>query len=356
MELIAFGFNFKTSSIAAREGFRLADERVPAFLVGLKALPSVSGVVYLSTCNRVEIYAAISRNSGVAGLMQYWIDFLGIKDVGSAPSYFYKSGEAFAHLIRVASGLDSLVLGEPQVLGQVKESYAKALELKVTGPLINFIFQQAFRIAKQIRTETGVAKYPVSISSVALMLVDQIFGSLKERTALVVGLGEMGAQTAELLVKREVNDLIVFNRTLSVAEAFAKKWGVKSCSLDALETVLPLADLVVTSTASSNPIISRQMIEGAMRAKKEKALVLIDLGFPRDIAPETSEVDNIYLYNVDDLKKIADQNLAVRKKESLLAEIILEKEIAFFVSEWERRTAIAKGEEGRVAQLVRVLP
>ena len=328
MELVSLGSNFKTTSISERERWTIAPARIPDFLNGLLQIPKVEGAVYLATCNRVELYVVCQDGVHLASLFQNF-----------SPAYVYKGKEAFAHLLKVASGLDSLVLGEPEILGQVKQAYAFALEQKVTGPLLNFVFQRVFSVAKQIRTETGIARYPVSISSVAVMLMEQIFGDFKNLTAMVVGLGEMGLQTSELLLKRGVKKLIRANRT---------KVSENIVSLDHLEEILPTIDLVVTATSSETPLISKEMIS----KKMENPLVMIDLGVPRDIEPSVANLENVYLYNVDDLKTVADKNLAFRQKEAEFAEKMVEKALATFELEWEKRIRIT----GRVAQLVRVLP
>ncbi|MDP2599778.1 MAG: glutamyl-tRNA reductase, partial [Deltaproteobacteria bacterium] len=203
---------------------------------------------------------------------------------------------------------------------------------------LNFAFQQAFRIAKQIRTQTGIARFPVSVSTVSLMLLEQIFGDFKEVTALVVGLGEMGRQTAELLKERGVQKLIIMNRTYQRAREFASVLKAEACPLDALTTVLPLADMVVASTAAPSPILMAQTVQEALAQRKERPMVLMDLGFPRDIAPDAAHFENAYLYNVDDLKEIADKNLSQRQKEAKRAEEIINKSLLGFESDWMKRT------------------
>lgn len=351
MELTVLSFNYKNSSLPQREGLAVALEKIPEFLNGLLRNKKVHGAVFLSTCNRLELYAALKKGSATDILSDYWFSFLGRSGEGVPASLNRKNGEAFEHLVQVSAGLDSMVLGEPQVLGQVKEAYARALELKASGALLNFAFQQAFRIAKQVRTQTGIARFPVSVSTVSLMMMEQVFGDFKEVTAMVAGLGEMGRQTAALLKDRGVQKLIIMNRTFSRAQEFAAALKAEACPLDALATVLPMADMVVACTAAPGPIVTGRMVGEAMLQRKERPMVLMDLGFPRDIEPDVANFENAYLYNVDDLKGIADKNLSQRQKEAKLAEEIIEKEIAFFAPEWVKRA-----EFGRVAQLVRVLP
>ncbi|MDO8527046.1 MAG: glutamyl-tRNA reductase [Deltaproteobacteria bacterium] len=319
MELTVVGFNFKTSTLQDRERWILQDSDIPNFLQCIVRLSGVEGAVYLATCNRVEIYACLKRGAHPISLIDYWKNRLSLDDKETLPAYVYKGDEAYAHLLKVAVGLDSLALGEPQVLGQVKEAYAQALELKVTGPLLNFIFQQTFRVAKQIRTEIGIGKYPVSIASIALMLAEQIFGDFTDTEALVVGLGEMGMQTADLLSKRGVGKLVVTNRTEAKAKDFASRVGAEVHPFENLQEALSRADLVITCTASPVPVLTKEMFLGNKFVMRQRPTILIDLGVPRDIEPAVSNLNGVYLYNVDDLKTIADKNLAVRQKEAKLA-------------------------------------
>src|SRR3989344_3474144 len=277
MELIVLGYNFKGSSIGERERWILPPPQVPVFLKGLCSLAQVSGACYLATCNRVEIYVSLQEQTSTSDLMAYWKDFLNLKDENPFPNYVYRNKEALQHLIKVATGLDSLVLGETQVLGQVKQAYMQTLAVDVADSNIHFIFQKAFQIAKRIRTNTGIARYPTSVSSVSIMLIEQIF-----------------------------------------------------VSFDSLTVV------VVTSTAANAHIISKKMLLSKVCLERPEPSILIDLGVPRNIDPEVGTLDNVYLYNVDDLKTIADKNLSFRKQEGLLAEEMLQQSMTSLVEEWQR--------------------
>ncbi|OGQ05832.1 MAG: glutamyl-tRNA reductase [Deltaproteobacteria bacterium RIFCSPLOWO2_12_FULL_44_12] len=337
MELIVLGYNFKGSSIGERERWILPPPQVPVFLKGLCSLAQVSGACYLATCNRVEIYVSLQEQTSTSDLMAYWKDFLNLKDENPFPNYVYRNKEALQHLIKVATGLDSLVLGETQVLGQVKQAYMQTLAVDVADSNIHFIFQKAFQIAKRIRTNTGIARYPTSVSSVSIMLIEQIFGSFDPLTVLVVGLGEMGVQAAELLKKRGVKKLIVANRTRNLAEKLAGRLAAQVVPFDKLEEILPHANVVVTSTAANAHIISKKMLLSKGCLERPEPSILIDLGVPRNIDPEVGTLDNVYLYNVDDLKTIADKNLSFRKQEGLLAEEMLQQSMTSLVEEWQRR-------------------
>ncbi len=348
MELTVLGFHFRNSSLERREALGIVPERVPDFLQTLIQRDGIQGAVFLSTCNRLELYVAAQEGMDARFLISAWVQFLGRTEETIKPDTFFKGAHAFKHLVEVAAGLDSMVLGEPQVLGQVKEAYLRALELKVSGPLLNFAFQQAFRIAKQVRTQTGIARYPVSVSTVALLLLEQIFGDFKEVTALVVGLGEIGEQTAKLLSERNPKKMIVMNRTLQRAHDFALRWKMQACPLDAMDTILPMVDMVITSTRAPAPILSCAQIKEAMAQRSDKPLVLMDLGFPRDVETGSGNCDNVYLYNVDDLKGIAEKNLGQREREARLAQAIIEKEIAFFGREWIKRAGISENEKWKI--------
>lgn len=313
MDLIVFGVNFKTTSIAQREAWVVEN---------FYREEGVHGVVILATCNRVEIYAAVEA---------------GFSPEKFSPAYTYKNEAAFAHLLKVVCGLDSMVLGETEVFGQVKQAYHRALELKTTGPLLNFVFQRAFQVAKKIRTETGIGRYPVSVGTVAILLLEQIFGCLKGVRALVVGLGEMGSQTAKLLRERGVEKLYLINRTEILSRDFAKHLGesVEAFAWKQLEVVLPQADVVITSARSPSWIFSKENF-----SKREDFQVWIDLGVPRAVDPAIGRLDGVYLYNVDDLKTIAEKNLANREAEGRLAEVLIQKQLLTFQIEWTKRVAL----------------
>lgn len=334
MDLAVFGLNFKTSSIEKREACTIPADRMADFLKKLSMEEGVRGVVYVATCNRVEIYAALQHRFS---FKQF------------SPAYAYFNEEAFAHLLRVACGLDSLVLGENEIFGQVKRAYLKSLELKTAGPL-HFVFQKVFQMAKKIRTETGIARSPSSIATVALLLLEQIFGEWNPLNVLVIGLGEMGKQTARLLDERGVQKLYIMNRRENFAKDFASSLSsnVEILALDSLKEILPKVDIVVTATASPHYVLTK-----GMPFKQDRFQVLIDLSTPRDVEPGLGRLENIYLYNVDDLKAIAEKNLENRLQEARVAEEMIKKYLPVFEKEWFKRVE-PQADLGRVAQLVRV--
>lgn len=324
MEFSVIGINHQTSTLAERESRTIPAERQTEWLNGLRNTPGVHGVVYLSTCNRVELYTAVEPEV-VWNPMPF--------------SYQYRNGEAFAHLLRVACGLDSMVLGETQVFGQLKEAYQRCLTAGVTGGLLNFAFQQAFCGAKQIRSETGINRFPTSVGSVGMMLLEQIYGEFKNRTGLVIGLGEMGSEAAKLLAERNVGKLLVMNRSRDKAEEFVR--GSSSpgevVSFGAWEEALPRADFVVTATGAVEPILSREIILRHFLRDGDAPRVLLDLGVPRDVDPALGQAPGLYLYNVDDLKTIANQNRSLRETEAKRAEAMVERLTVIFKKQWEAR-------------------
>lgn len=335
--MIVLGLNHLTSNVAERERWGVPSAQTSSFVRGLLQIPSVQGVVTISTCNRVEIYVSAEEGFNPASLKTFWACFLNRDPADFPSSYVFSGREAFVHLLRVASGLNSLALGETEILGQVKLAYQNALEWKSSDVRLNFVFQQAFRFAKKIRTETGITKCPTSIGTVALQLAEQVFGPLKDQTALVVGLGEIGTQTASLLLKRGIGRLAVANRTHRLARNFAEANGATAHPFDRLEEMLSPADLVITATASEEPILSREMIGRFSASRGKRPLVLIDLGVPRDIDPSAGDLSGVYLYNMDDLKTIAEKNMAFRKKEKETAEAMIGEASALVEGEWEKK-------------------
>lgn len=337
MELVVLGHNHLTTSLAERERWNVAVPLVVSFLKEVNSLSSMEGAVYLSTCNRVELYGVATKTQEATPLLEVWKRFLKEKSP-LEPAYCYRQTEAFSHLLRVVSGLDSMVLGENEVLGQVKRAYAQSLELGTTGPLLNFTFQQAMRLAKKVRSQTGIARYPTSVSTVAMMLLDQVFGDFGSLQGLVIGLGEMGRQTAKMAKERGVSKLFVMNRTEAKAHLFAKEVPSEVVSMEVLSEVLQKADFVVTSTSSETPLISEaSFLSGKTRSKP---IVMIDLGVPRDIEAELGKRQEVYLYNIDDLKTIADRNRQFREKEAALAEEMIGDSVKTFWQEWEKRRSL----------------
>ena len=250
-----------------------------------------------------------------------------------------RGSNAFAHLLRVASGMESMVFGENEVFGQLKRAYQTAFEHKTTGPLLNFTFQEAFRWAKSIRSETGIGRYPTSVSTVGLKLLEEIFGDVQTREGFVLGLGEMGRQMVKLLKDRGVRRLIAANRTYETGRIFAEEQGIEVIHFEDRKFLLDKVDFVVTCTGAETPVLTEK--EFADIPLRDSPLVLMDLGLPRDIAPSLSARSDLFLYNIDDLRRIAETNSAARRQDGLQADAIIQKGVASFEEEWLKRVCFS---------------
>jgi glutamyl-tRNA reductase len=327
MKFIAYGLNHLTAPISVREKFALVPEAVRNFLKELKPLSHEA--VFLSTCNRVEFYAVCEKDGELLerirrGLNQYH---------PLLPSevkkyfYFYEGIEAFRHLFRVSSSLDSMVLGEAQILGQVKEAFRESAEAGMAGSVMTGIFNRAFAAAKKVRNHTEIARMPVSVSSVAVALARQIFTSLKEKKVLLLGAGEMSELTAKYLVNAGASDFFVANRTLEKRKTLAHQLkGVPLTLEDAIDK-MGFADIVLTSLQVDRPLVSRQKVEKALKVRRGRPLFIIDIGVPRNVEPEAGQLEQVYLYNIDDLLSVAQANQEERKNAIASADQILSDEI-----------------------------
>jgi glutamyl-tRNA reductase len=308
-------------------------------LSSLRSLGGVGEVLYLSTCNRIEIIAGIDEREKTETVRNLH-DFLaqsGSLTLEEAAKCFYKyyDEEAVRHIFRVASSLDSLVMGETQILGQVKDAYRQALAQNATGVVLNRLMHCSFRAAKRVRQETAIAVNPVSVSFAAVELAKKIFGSLTGKKILLIGAGEMAELTGMHLISNGAEEIIVANRSLSQASLLAEKFHGEAVSLDALEEKLIEADIVISSTGAPAYIVTADLIRRIHHQRKNRLLFLIDIAVPRDIDPAASSLENVYLYNIDNLQDIVDENMNVRKKEAIKAEMIVEEEIARYVS-WQK--------------------
>ena len=340
-ELIIVGLNHKTAPLYIREKLALEDERQHALTTQLNVAPR-DGVVLLSTCNRVEIYYSVSGNPKSdrslisSPLVSSVVSELAIQsDVDEAELYehlYVHSGDqALTHLFRVASSLDSLVVGEAQILGQLKSALEISHKNKTTGKVAPFM-EWAFTVARRIRRETGIGKHVVSISSVAVRLAKHIFEDLSERSVLLVGAGEMGELAARHLCQEGVGRLLVANRSLARAAELAEKLEGHPRELKELPKLLEEADIVITSTGAREPIINKKLAQRVIKARKYRPIFFIDIAVPRNVDPRVNKLDNIYVYDVDDLTQIAQENLAQREAEASAAEALVIEEVKRFHS------------------------
>lgn len=327
MKFQVYGLNHKTAPVSIREKYALAPEAVRAFLGDLK--PLAPEAVFLSTCNRVEFYFLSEQPDPVLdrirkGLGQY--HRLSASDVRK---YFYRHEhlEAFRHLFRVSGSLDSMVVGESQILGQVKDAFQASVEAGTTGSTLTGIFNRAFAAAKIVRSQTEIARMPVSVSSVAVGLAGKIFGNFDQKKVLLLGAGEMSELTAKYLADAGVSDFWVANRTLEKAQALASKLMGRGFSLEEGIQRMGEADIVLASLQADHPVVTSEAVESVLKARKGWPLFIIDIGVPRNVAPEAGRLPQVYLYNIDDLSGIAESNRGERQKAMLEADRILDKEI-----------------------------
>ncbi len=335
MSLLAIGINHNTASVELREKVAFGPDKLAKALQELESNSNVNGSVILSTCNRTEIYCDV-KASGKSKLIDWLSLFHQVSPEELKPSlYLHEEQAAIRHLMRVSCGLDSLVLGEPQILGQVKQAYSDARENAAVDTSMEKLFQKTFSVAKRVRTETEIGGSAVSVAYAACTLAKQIFESLAESTVLLVGAGETIELVAKHLASNGCTKIIVANRTRERAMGLADQFGAEVIGLTEIPDHLPKADIVISSTASPLPIIGKGMVETALKVRKHQPMLLIDIAVPRDIESQVGELNDAYLYTVDDLQSIVDSNIEQRKVEAIQAEAIVSEESAAFMT-WLR--------------------
>jgi glutamyl-tRNA reductase len=338
IDVIVLGLSHRTAPVAVREKLTVADELVEAALRSLVALPGIREAALLCTCNRVEIYAVAGDRE--AALRALGGDLARRAEIAAAELephlYVRAEAEAVHHLFRVASSLDSLVIGEPQILGQVKTTHDVALRSGTAGPILNLCFSRAFRVARRVRRETEIARNPVSISSVAIDLARQVFGGFEGRRVLIVGAGKMADLAARALHGHGAV-LTVTNRTAARADELAARMGCGVHPFEDLVGALAAADIVIASTGAREPVLTRALVSKAQRARRGRPLFLIDIAVPRDVEPSCAELEGIYLADIDDLQKVAAGHRDGRRGEAEQAEGIVAQELERFVESFRGR-------------------
>lgn len=342
MHLLLIGVTHRTAPVELRERLDFASRDVGAALEALGARQGLAESVVLSTCNRSEIYVTAEQ---VPAAREELLAFLGeyhhVPRAAFLPHLFERQdAEAAHHLFRVAAGLDSLVVGEPQILGQVKEAWSTASERRCAGPLLNKLFHASFAAGKRVRTETALGEGAVSVSFAAVQLARKIFGKLTGRRGLVIGAGEMGKLTAQHLRAQGVGDIVVTSRTLAHAEALARAIEGTAAPWGDLMTALAPADIVISATGSQQPILTRAHIESVMGRRRRDPLFIIDIAVPRDVDAAAADIEHVFLYNVDDLQAVVQENMARRTAEIQRAEAIVAEDVARFMSWLRSRGAI----------------
>ncbi len=323
------GANHHTAPLELREKLALTEKKIPAFQARLAAISGLREVVVLNTCNRVEIYGFAETPAAAARIEE---DFCAFQDF---PEHVFRDirqhatgRNAIQHLLEVASGLNSQMLGETEILGQVKDAYADAQARRTTGPVLNRIFQKAFQYAKHVRTNTAITAGQVSIASVAVDLAQKIFGGLDRSRILLVGAGEISKKTAKAFQSRGAGALTVSSRTLERAMALARDLGATALPFEHVAAHLSDYDIVVCSTAAPGAVITRADADAAMRKRRSQPLFFIDLALPRDVEPSVAGIENVFIYNLDDLARIAEKNRAAREGEVARAREILREKSA----------------------------
>ncbi len=330
--LVLLGVSHHTAPIEVRERLAFPEEHLDGALERLRGEARVREGIILSTCNRVELLAGGAPGGGVNTLMEFLCRYHSLSEADlDGYLYTHRSGEAVRHVFRVASSLDSMVVGEPQILAQLKEAYRKAARAGSLGRSLKSLLPRAFFVAKRVRTETGIARSPVSISSVAVELASKIFGDLDGKTILMVGAGKMGELAARNLISSGANEVFVTNRTLEKAQGVADRFRGVTVPFDQLDDYLVKADIVLVSTGAGSYVLDRERMLAVVRRRRYRPVFVIDISVPRNVEPAVNELENVFLYDVDDLQSVISANLDGRRREAEIAEQIISQEVENYV-------------------------
>lgn len=332
MNLFCLGISHHTANVETRERYAGAGPEIP-----LRQQTGCTEVLVLETCNRVEIYGSAERPVTTDEILRCLQSSRGANEIENAEAFYRYDGEACAtHLFRVVAGLDSMVIGETEVLGQVKKAYARARESGSAGALLHRLFQRAFRVAKQVRSNTDITRGAVSVGSVAVDLAVKIFGELCERKVLILGAGETSERTARALSSRGVTDIRVSNRSLERAEGLAALVHGRAIPFHDWTAQCREIDILISSTSAEEPLLTPAILAPLIRGRADRPLFIIDIAVPRDVAPEVNELDGVYLYDIDSLQSIAEQSLAMRRQQVAAGEKIIAEHVADFCARFGR--------------------
>ncbi|GAB4410667.1 MAG: glutamyl-tRNA reductase [Anaerolineae bacterium] len=349
MNILLMGLSHKTAPVEIREKLAFTPATLRSALTHFDAthsqahLAEVHEGVILSTCNRLEIYAGVGQVDVAArAIVNFLSQSSGLAE-GLISKYLYlcQNKEAVSHLFRVAAGLDSMILGEPQILGQITQAYEAALAQGTAGTVLSALFRAAIHTGKRVRTETAIGMNPASVSSVAANLAGQLLGDLSSKRVLLIGAGEMGAMAARALLKRGVSNIVVTNRTYEHALPLAQTWGGRAVSFQQLAVALEEADIVLTSTGAPHTILNPTLLATVLAARPERPLLILDIAVPRDVDPDVVQIPNVRLYDIDDLLGQAEHNLRERQAEVPLVQAIIEAELAQFLNWFSSLDAVA---------------
>jgi len=337
LEILVIGLHHSTAPVEVRERITFPGDQEGAITRLIAAVPAVEEAMVLSTCNRAEVIVMTEQPESAAEDIIRTVGRIHDLDHEAFRNFLYvRQGiDAVHHVFRVTSSLDSMVVGEPQILGQVKEGYRRATNVNATGPILNRLMHRAFFTAKRVRTETGVGLSAVSVAYVAVELAKKILGDLKDKTVLLIGAGEMAELAARHLRTQAGKPIIVVNRTYENACALAGHLRGRAVPMEELDDGLVVADVVITSTGSCEPLIHASELKSVMRRRRFRPIFLIDIAIPRDVEPAANEIDGVYLYNIDDLQAVVQENVGERQQEAIRGEAIVEEEARKFV-EWTR--------------------
>ncbi|RJP72035.1 MAG: glutamyl-tRNA reductase [Candidatus Abyssobacteria bacterium SURF_17] len=343
MGILVVGLNHKTAPVEVREKLAFNDRTLPRALIEFRErVPSTEAVI-LSTCNRVEMYGAASEVERCADdIVRFLADTHSLKSDDFLPHlYRYVDRDAVRHLFTVTCSLDSMVVGEAEVLGQVKRAYMFSLEEGMTGKVLNALFQRAFAVAKNVRTSSSIGERKVSVASVAVEFAEKIFSDFTDKTVMIIGAGEMGELTLRHMVEKGVNTVIVANRTYQKAVELAQQYDGMAITYESFLDNMHRADVVITTSGAPHYIIHAKQLSPVLHARRNKPMLLIDIAVPRDIHPDVENVENVYLYNIDDLEKVVNENLSFREKELEQCAAIIEAETDEFMG-WLRAADVGE--------------
>ena len=331
-DIILIGINHKTAPVELRECIAFSEDESASALQTLSRKPHIKELLLFSTCNRVEVLVVTeNKREAIDSTKDY------IAEVNKIPRqafedslYIHEGDEAVRHVFRVASSLDSMVVGEPQILGQVKDAYRLATETKVSGVILNRLLHRTFFVAKRIRTETGIGGHAVSISYAAVELGRKIFGSLERKNVLLVGAGEMAELAVEHLIRNKVGDIYVANRTFENGVELARRFNGQALRFEEIADCLKVVDIIISSTGSPDFVITRDQVKGVIRIRRNRPIFFIDIAVPRDIDPQVNRLSNSYVYDIDDLQGVIDENIEDRQKEAIKGERIVDEAVIQF--------------------------
>ncbi|MCD4805035.1 MAG: glutamyl-tRNA reductase [Desulfobacterales bacterium] len=342
LDIVLLGLNHKTAPIELRELLSFSKEEAVAVMEGLQKCPDINEVMLISTCNRVEVLLTTSNTINSVNCVKTHIsEFKKIPISKFEDAFYTHDGEdAVRHIFRVASSLDSMMVGEPQILGQIKDAYLTTILKKTSGVILNRLLHKTFFVAKRVRSETGIGDHAVSISYAAIELARKIFGDLEGKKVLLVGAGEMAELAVEHLIRNKVGEIFVANRTFERGVELSNRFKGKAIRIEEISGSLKVVDIIISSTGSPNFVIVRDQVKGIMRSRRNRPIFFIDIAVPRDIDPDINRLNNAYVYDIDDLKGVIEENIKDRNKESIKGERIVDESVISFKRWFEGLSAV----------------